>query len=59
MSAPARYPGQTSVRTSGQPPVLGGQPPEPARRLLDWTPATPLDQDLRQNVTWHRECHWL
>jgi len=33
--------------------------PDPARRLLGWTPATPLDPALRQTVTWYREHHWL
>jgi nucleoside-diphosphate-sugar epimerase len=33
--------------------------PEPARRLLDWTPPTPLDQALTETVGWYRERGWL
>jgi len=30
-----------------------------ARKLLDWTPSTPLDQALWQTVRWYRDHDWL
>jgi nucleoside-diphosphate-sugar epimerase len=33
--------------------------PEPARRLLDWAPPTPLEEALAQTVRWYRARGWL
>lgn len=33
--------------------------PEKARKLLGWTPGTPLDQALWQTVRWYRDHGWL